>query len=330
MKRYNNLFEQITSFENLFLASQKAQKGKRHKASVSSFNLELERQLLIIQRELQNQTYQPGLYKRFLIFDPKKRLISAAPYRDRIVQHALCNVIEPIFDKTFIYDSYACRKGKGTLKAVDRFTKFCRQNNYVLKCDISKYFDSIDHNILLGLVSRKIKDKLALRLIKLIIDSSNNQEKGIPIGNLTSQFFANIYLNGMDHFIKEQLGCRYYIRYTDDFVVLDNDKRRLHEIKGVIADYLERLKLRLHPVKSRVFPVRQGTDFLGYKIYPDFRLIRKDNVKRFKRRMKGRFKLLRLGLTTIPDITHSIQSWLGFAQHADSYALRRKLFSQLR
>jgi retron-type reverse transcriptase len=326
VKRHTNLFDQIISFENLLLASRKAQKCKRFKPSVSSFNLELEKELLIIQHELKYQTYQPGSYKRFLIFDPKKRLISAAPYRDRVVHHALCNVIEPIFDKTFIYDSYACRKNKGTHKAVDRFTKFCRLNRYVLKCDISKYFDSVDHEILFELIARKIKDRKTLWLIKLIIASLNGQGgKGIPIGNLTSQFFANIYLNGMDHFIKEELKCEYYIRYVDDFVVLDGDKKKLHEIKAAIVDYVVRLKLKLHPAKSTVFPVTQGTDFLGYKIYPTHRLVRKSNVKRFIRRMKKYYEALLRGKIISEKISMSVQSWAAHAAHADSYGLLKKL-----
>jgi retron-type reverse transcriptase len=326
MKRHNNLFERITSFENLLLASRKAQKGKRFKSSVGSFNLEIEKELLQIQYELRNQVYRPGSYKRFFIYDPKKRLISAAPYRDRVVHHALCNIIEPIFDKTFIRDSYACRVGKGTHKAVDRFTKFCRQNRYVLKCDISKYFDSVDHHILFELIARKIKDKNALCLIKLIIDSLNGREgKGIPIGNLTSQFFANIYLNGLDHFIKERLKCGYYIRYVDDFVLLADNKNELHEAKKLISDYLAGLKLNLHPKKSTVSLVSQGTDFLGYKIYPTHRLVKKSNVRRFVRRMKKYRKALFEGKTSLEKISMSIQSWIAHASHADSRHLLTRL-----
>ena len=177
MKTYNHLFEQICSFENLLSAAKKAQKGKRSKQDVAMFNFRLEHELLKLQEELLNGTYQPGEYYEFYIFEPKKRMISAAPYRDRVVHHALCNVIEPIFDKSFIYDTYACRKGKGTHRAVERFTQFCRKNKYVLKCDIKKYFPSIDHEILYELICHKIRDRRTLWLIKLIIDSSNEQER---------------------------------------------------------------------------------------------------------------------------------------------------------
>ena len=223
MKTYNRLFQQMCSFENLLNAAQKAQRGKRFQAEVARFNFHLEKELYHLQAELQTQTYRPGEYREFYIYEPKLRKISAAPYRDRVVHHALCNVIEPIFERTFIFDSYACRKDKGTHKAVDRFTEFSRKNTYVLKCDIRKYFPSIDHEILKTRFRRKIRDAQVLWLLDLIVDSSNPQEyvheyfqgddlltslnrrRGIPIGNLTSQFFANIYLNGFDHFVKEDL-----------------------------------------------------------------------------------------------------------------------------
>ena len=240
MKTYNRLFNRICSFENLLLAARKAQDGKRFQEEVARFNFHLERELYRLQEELQTRIYRPGPYHEFHIYEPKLRKISAAPYRDRVVHHALCNVIEPIFDRTFIFDSYACRKGKGTHKAVNRFTEFCRKSEYVLKCDIKKYFPSIDHGILKTRFRKKIRDADVLWLMDLIVDFSNPQEglldeqdtardrpppygsgdilgtvrdgfslpdeagtvrrRGIPIGNLTSQFYANIYLNGFDHY----------------------------------------------------------------------------------------------------------------------------------
>lgn len=210
MKTYNHLFQRICSYENLLNAARKAQRGKRFQTEVAYFNFHLEKELYRLQEELQTQMYRPGTYHEFYIYEPKLRKISAAPYRDRVVHHALCNVIEPIFDRTFIFDSYACRKGKGTHKAVNRFTDFSRKNSYVLKCDIKKYFPSIDHAILKTLFRRKIRDAQVLWLMDLIVDGSNLQEyvydyfegddllipltrkRGIPIGNLTSQFFAKV------------------------------------------------------------------------------------------------------------------------------------------
>jgi RNA-directed DNA polymerase len=178
MKTWKRLFEKIVSFENLVLAATRARKRKRLKPATATFDLNLENNLLRLQRELQDQIWQPGEYISFEIFEPKRRLISAAPYEDRVVHHALCNIIEPLFERTFIYDSYANRQGKGTHRAVDRLTKFAKQYRYVLKCDIQKYFPSIDHEILYGFLTRKISDKKVRWLLRTIIDSSNPQEPG--------------------------------------------------------------------------------------------------------------------------------------------------------
>ncbi len=347
MKTHNHLFQKICSFENLLSAARKSQRSKRFQTEVAHFNFHLEKELYRLQGELQTQTYCPGTYHEFHIYEPKLRKISAAPYRDRVVHHALCNVIEPIFDRTFIFDSYACRKGKGTHKAVNRFTEFSRKNGYVLKCDIRKYFPSIDHNILKARFRRKIRDAQVLWLMDLIVDSSNPQEYvqayfegddlltslhrrcGIPIGNLTSQFFANIYLNGFDHFVKEALKCRYYIRYVDDFVVLDSDKVRLHQVKAAMTDYLAGLRLKLHPHKCQVFPVSTGTDFLGYQVFPTHRRLRASSVRRARRRLRRLERDYRVGKISWGDVQHSVRSWLGHVQHADTYGLRRAIFSDL-
>jgi RNA-directed DNA polymerase len=348
VKTYNGLYTQIYSFENLWKAADQAQQGKRFQESVARFNLNRERELFKLQDELQSQTYKPGNYHEFTIYEPKKRMISAAPYRDRVIHHALCNIIEPIFERIFIFDSYACRVGKGTHKAVDRFTEFCRKNRYVLKADISKYFPSIDHEILKSLIRRKIRDEKTLWLINLIIDSSNPQEPvsnyftnddlfapierrhGIPIGNLTSQFYANVYLNALDHFIKEQLRCKYYIRYCDDFVVFSEDKDFLHEAREKISEYLISLRLKLHPHKCQVFPIKDGTDFLGYRIFPDYRLIRHDSIIRFRRRMQRLQEDYAKGIISLPHIRQSIQSWIGHVSHANSYGLRKKLLGNIK
>lgn len=325
MKRCGNLFESVCLFENLLLASKKAQKGKRFRPSVSIFNLNLENELLCLQKELQDQTYQIGSYKQFYIYDPKKRLISAAPYRDRVVQHALCNIIEPIFDRIFVYDSYACRKGKGSHEAVERFTEFSRKNDYVLKCDVKSYFASIDHETLWQFILGKIKDKQALWLIRQIIDSTVSP--GIPIGNLASQIFANLYLNELDHYLKEAVKCSCYLRYMDDLVVFGKDKTRLTEVKDLIRLKLAKIKLAMHENKSQIYEIKSGVPFLGYKIWPSHRLVLKQNIKRLKLRMKRYFKLLDKGVINSQRIFASMQSWLGFAGHADSYNLRLQLAS---
>lgn len=349
MKRCGNLFNQIISFENLYLAGRKSRKGKRLKDNVIKFEENIEAELFRLQEELFSKTYSPGIYRESAIYERKPRKISAAPYRDRIVHHALCNIIEPIFEKTFIFDSYACRKGRGTHKAVDRFTEFCRKNKYVLKTDIRKYFPSIDHEILFEKIKRKIKCKDTLWLIKTIIDGSNKQDavinyfegddlfapfvrkKGIPIGNLTSQFFANIYLNDLDHYAKEALGCKYYIRYVDDITVFGNDKKSLWRIKENMEKLLIKDRLKLNALKTYVAPVSVGIDHLGYRVFPAYRLLRKDNSMLFIRKLKRMRQLYEKSLITFEKLNASVQSWLGHAKHADSFGLRRsisRLFSQ--
>ena len=345
MKTFKNLYPQICSFGNLLLAAKKAAKGKRLKENVARYFVDFEKNILRLQRELLTHSYHPGGYRHFTVYESKKRLISAAPFKDRVVHHALCNIIEPLFERSFIFDSYACRKGKGTHRAVERFSHFAKKNQYVFKCDIRKYFPSIDHQILLRMFERKIKDDNTLALINTIIDSIDlidgdtvyfenddffapiERRRGLPIGNQTSQFFANVYLDGFDHFIKEKLHCKYYIRYVDDFVVFGNDKTHLHTIQEQVKHYLSTLRLKIHPHKSQIFPVEQGTDFLGYRIFPSYRLIRKSNVKRFRRKLRRFQKDYASGRMQFIEINQRIQSWVGHAIWADSYNLRRELFS---
>lgn len=282
MRRHKDLFCKIVAFQNLLKAARLAQRGKRFKTNTACFNFSLERELWQLQAELSQKTYRPRKYRHFTIYEPKRRLISAAPYRDRVVHHAIHNILEPIFEPTFIYDSYATRKEKGTHAAIDRFQGFAQQKPYVLKCDIQKYFPNIDHDILMSLIGRKIACKDTLQLINTILESSREFDidgaplpfTGMPMGNLTSQFFANIYLNGMDHYIKEQLQCRRYLRYMDDFVVFHEDKRRLLVVKAAIQGYLRKSGLLLHENKCRVYRTMNGVPFLGMIIFPHHRRLK--------------------------------------------------------
>jgi retron-type reverse transcriptase len=344
VKTYNHIFDRIAAFDNLLMAARKAQQSKRFKPATALFNFNLEKELLRLQRELIEKRYAHGGYHDFTIYDPKMRLISAAPYRDRVVHHALCNVIEPLFDRSFIFDTYACRKGKGTHAAVDRYTVFARKNRYVLKCDIQKYFPSIDQDILLGIIRRKIKCKDTLWLIEQIVRSRADsgvicyfpgddlftpyqRARGLAIGNLTSQFFANLYLDRFDHFVKETLRCRYYIRYVDDFVLFDDSKGRLNQLKAQMIDYLDTLRLRLHPRKCRVYRVDEGIGFLGYRIYPHYRLLKKQNVLHFRRKLKKLQHGYQNGCIGADAVKQSIQSWIAHTGHADTYRLRRRILA---
>ncbi|MBE7385779.1 MAG: RNA-directed DNA polymerase [Leptolyngbya sp. SIO1E4] len=293
MKRYGNFWPDIIDFENLLQAARQAQRGKRYRPNVLAFNYNLDKELLQLQRELQEKTYRPGKYRTFKIEDPKPRLISAAPYRDRVVHHALCNIIVSPLERTFITDTYANRVGYGTHRALRRFVHFARTSRYVLQCDVRKYFPSLDHVILKTMIRRKIKCPDTLWLIDTIIDGSNPQgetieyfpgddllapvqrRRGLPIGNLTSQFFANLYLNGFDHFVKEQLKSRKYLRYVDDFACFADDRSFLVDARSHIEAYLKTLRLRLHPVKSQLFETRFGANFVGFRVLPDLIRVRR-------------------------------------------------------
>lgn len=263
------------------------------------------------------------------------------------MHHALCRIIEPIFDRTFIKDSYACRVGKGTHLAVEEFSRYARRYRFVLKCDIAKYFPSIDHEILVDLLGRKIKDPRVSWLIGVIVDASNEQEfvcrhfdgddlfsplarrRGIPIGNLTSQFFANVYLDGFDHFMKERLRCAAYLRYCDDFVVFGDETRDLWAVKKAMGDYLAGLRLTLHPRKCQVMPTRGGADFLGYRVFPTHRRLRATTAKRAIRRLRAKAWACARGVLSADRWRQSLASWQGYAQHADTYGLRRAVLGGL-
>lgn len=347
MKRYGYLWDDIVDFKNLLAAARQAQKGKRFRDNVLRFNYDLENELIQLQRELRSKTYCPGQYKTFEVKQPKSRLISAAPYRDRVVHHALCNVIMPIFERTFIHDSYANRLGYGTHRALKRFTKFTRSSRYILQCDLRKYFPSIDHAILKTILRRKIKCPDTLWLIDTIIDGSNDQEpvieyfpgddlltpvqrrRGLPIGNLTSQFFANIYLNGFDHFVKEQLNASQYLRYVDDFALFSDDRGFLAEARPAIEAFLATLRLKMHPLKSQLFETRKGPIFVGFRVFQDHIRVKGANLHRARYRLRQLQKRYAAGEISLEQLTQSVQSWAAHLKHADTWRLRQDIFANL-
>jgi len=336
----------MISFENLLKAAEKARRGKRFRPPAARFFFHLERELARLHDELAGKIYRPGPYRTFTIYEGKKRQISAAPFRDRVVHHALTGVLEPIFERSFVHDSYACRRGKGTHAAVDRCQAFAHRFRYVLKADVRKFFPSIDHAILKRLVARKVKDPHVLWLVDRIIDHSNPQDpvlmwfpgddlftpterrRGLPLGNQTSQFFANVYLDSLDHFVTDRLGLS-YVRYVDDFLVFADDKRRLHEVRDQVEDYLGSLRLQIHRDKSVVFPCTQGIRYLGYRVFPSHRLLAQENVRRFRRRLRGMQRAFAAGRIGFDAIRPRIMSWLGHARHADTYRLRTDLFRRM-
>lgn len=345
MKRIGNLWDRIIAFDNLLLAYKKARKGKRSREEVARFGLNLEQELFRLQDALLAKSYLPGAYRIFTLYERKPRQISAAPFPDRVVHHALMNVVEPLLDRRFIFDSYACRQGKGVHQAVQRYQNWANRYAYALKLDIQRYFPSIDHAILKQQIAHHIKDPHVLWLFDVILDHSpafptqpwvyfsgddlftpQERRTGIPIGNLTSQFLANLYLDGFDHFVKEQLRAKAYMRYVDDFVLLSNSKPKLHDWRQAIEQKLQELRLRIHPRKANIFSVQQGVDILGYRVFPSHRLLRNDNGHRFARRLRTFAAAYRGGDMEWEDFNPSVQSWIGHARQADTLGLRQRIF----
>ena len=350
MKSYKRLFDKAASFQNLSRAYRKARRGKRDKPEVIAFDLRQEEEIIALEGELRDGTYRPGGYRSFYIYEPKKRLISAAPFRDRVVHHAICNVVEPLFEKRFIFDSYSCRLGKGTHKALDRFTYYARRYPFVLKADIVQYFPSIDHEVLLHMLGRTLADKRLMKLVRLIVDSGKDvlrdeyemkyfpgddlfaklRPRGLPIGNLTSQFLANVYLDRLDHFVKEDLCVRGYLRYCDDFVIFGDSREELVETRATIVGYLRSLRLRLHERKSVVYRTRAGVPFLGFLVYPDHRRLLRRSVTRARRRFRCLTDAYTAGEASVEDVRTRVMAWLGHVKHGDTWGLRKRLLNATR
>jgi retron-type reverse transcriptase len=333
MKTFKHLFAKIVTFENLLIAAKEAAKGKQEKSNVMQFFAKLEDNLYRLQYELETQCYRPGNYSTFNIYEPKPRMISAAPFRDRVVHHALMNVIGPLLERSFIFDSYANRPGKGTHRAIRRYQQFLKQYEFVLKCDIKSYFPSIDHETLKSLIRKRIGCHKTLWLIDTIIDNSNPQKPkwdyfpgdtlftpverrvGLPIGNLTSQFFANYYLNPFDHFIKETLRCKAYVRYVDDFVLFHDSKSQLWDWKEQVVVFLQDYRLKLQAKRCHVYPARVGNRFLGQVVFRTHRRLASANVRTFKKRMRNWQK------HPPANLQQRIAGWVGHAKQANTFSL---------
>ena len=345
MKTYKNIYPRIYQYSNLYEAWRKAARGKRRVPEVADFEFFLLENLLKLEEELQTEQYRPGGYRHFYINVPKHRRISAAPFKDRVVHHALVQQIEPIFDARFIHRSYACRLGKGTHAAIDQCQQFSRRHRYILQCDIEQFFPAIDHAILKQILFKYIADEKTRRLISLIIDSgagvlraeydmkffpgddllAADRPRGLPIGNLTSQFWANCYLNELDQFVKRTLKCRAYLRYVDDFLLFSDSKRELWRWKKAITEFLPGLRLTLHRRSSTVYPVNNGIPFLGFVIYPTHRLLKRRNGIAFARRFQRQLGQLARGEISVETMKASVNGWLAHVAHGDTWGLRRAL-----
>lgn len=324
----SHIYEYIISWENLLASWQEFLPGKRNKKDVIDFSLRLSDNLLTLQKLLSAKSYKPDGYFAFKINDPKPRDIHKASVRDRLVHHAVYRVLYPYFDRKFIYDSYSCRLGKGTHKALNRFQNFGRKislNNtrtvWILKGDIRKFFASINHKILKNILLKYIADKDVFWLLEQIIDSFNTPgriSRGLPLGNLTSQLLVNIYLNEFDHFIKRRLKIKYYIRYADDFVIFHENRLYLETILPQISEFLEyELKLELHPDKLFIRTLNSGLDFLGWVNFPDYKVLRRATKKRMFRKLKrNNYK------------EESFNSYLGMMSHGNAVKVKRELLAK--
>jgi len=320
-------FEDIISIENLLLAWQEFLKGKKNKKDVQKFQFYLMDNILSLHRDLINGNYKHGGYEEFKINDPKPRIIHKASVRDRLLHHAVYRILYPFFEDTFISDSFSCRNRKGTHKAINRFREFnyiVSKNNtktcWVLKCDIKKFFHSINQQILLDILQEYISDRDILNILSDILSSFNygNQSVGLPLGNLTSQLFSNVYMNKFDQFIKHKLKIKHYIRYADDFVILSEDKQYLENIIFPIKEFLgHELKLTLHPDKIFIKTLSSGVDFLGWVNFPDYRVIRNKTKNRILKRLKENSSL------------EILNSYLGLLKHGNTEKIKNKIFDLL-
>lgn len=342
------MYTQLCSWDNLLLAYYRASAGKRGHANVAAFEHRLEDNLFALQNELIEQTYQPGGYDSFYIHEPKRRLISAAPFRDRVVHHALCNLIEPIFERSFIFDSYANRRGKGTHRALDRIQGFARQYKFVLQCDVRQYFPSVDHAILRATLARKIADPQVMWLIDHILASgvgvlseaydmvyfpdddlfAVNRPRGLPIGNLTSQLWANVYLNPFDHFVKRELQCPAYARYVDDSALFADDKATLWNWKAAVNERLAHFRLTIHP-GAQPRPVSEGIPFLGFVVFPDRRRLKRRKGIHFQRKLRALAAAYADHSVTLDEVTASVLGWINHVRYGNTIGLRKAVLGSV-
>jgi retron-type reverse transcriptase len=348
MKPLRGLWEQIANFENLYGAYRSAAKGRRFRGEVLAFSDCLEDNLFELRDDLQHGTYRVGRYREFYVFEPKKRLVMALPFRDRVAQWAIYRVMNPILSKRYIEDSFACVNGRGIHSASKRLKDFAelveRENEgkgYYLKLDISKYFYRVNHDALMGILRRRFGDKELLDLLEMIIraelpfglppgvnpgETERINGVGMPIGNLTSQMFANLYLNELDQYIKRELRIHCYVRYMDDMVIIANDKAALHEYKRLIEAFLnEKLKLGLND-KTVIRPLSLGIDFCGYKVWSTHVKLRKPAALKMKHRLKKMQKDYTEGTVTLDDVKQTLASYHGMLINCDSYRLVREVF----
>jgi len=329
-------FEDIISLENLLEAWKEFIVGKKGKKDIQFFSMRLMDNIFSLHNDLINHTYTHGGYQAFKINDPKPRDIHKASVRDRLLHHAIYRILYPFFDRTFIADSYSCRDDKGTHKAINKFRSYFQkvsQNNtktcWVLKCDIRKFFANIDHEVLIGILKEYISDENIIKLLENVIESftaRKGKRVGLPLGNLTSQLFVNIYMNRFDQFMKHKLRVKHYIRYADDFVILSENKRKLENIVDPISKFLhDRLRLDLHPDKVSITTVSSGVDFLGMVSFTDYRILRTKTKRRILKKISLKHKMWQEELITEDSFRQGLQSYRGILKHCNGFGVLKKI-----
>ncbi len=329
-----SFFHNIISLPNLLQAWKEFKKCKTRKTDVAEFEFNLESNLFSLYQELINKTYKPAKYEAFFVYDPKRRHIHKAIVKDRVLHQAIFRILYPIFDKHFIFDSYSSRVGKGTHKGSKRLFIFLRKASknwkqpvFALKCDIRKFFDSIDHNILFKLIKKKISDADTLWLIGKVLKSfEKTKNAGLPLGNVTSQLFSNIYLNELDQFIKHKLKVKYYLRYADDFILISENKNLLRFYQKEIESFLrQNLKIELHPNKVFIRKLKQGIDFVGYVILPNAIVLRTKTKKRIFKKLKKAQKEFFAGKINKDEFQQIKASYMGMLKHCKSNEIKREI-----
>lgn len=329
-KTIKNVFDEKLTFIKLIEAHQRASLNKRNHKDVILFEMDLETNIANLLRKIKNGTYHVGKYHEFIIREPKERLIKALPYIDRVVhQWYVEEFIKPYMLPRFISKSFACIEGRGAHLAVDYLQKYMRimkrnyGSYYILKCDIKKYFYSIDRDVLFNILKRYIGDEKLLEFTKLLL-FEDDIKIGIPIGNYTSQYFANIYLNTLDHFVKEKLCIKYYLRYMDDFIILCKTKEEAKETKQVLEEFINEVLHLEFNKKTNYYPSNMGVDFCGYKVYETHRLIRKRSKDKMRRRIRKWNKDFRANCLDIKEVEQSWNAWLGHISHANTFNLQNR------
>jgi RNA-directed DNA polymerase len=332
LRRIGHLFEQIVEFGSLCDAARRAARGLRGRRSVAAFMVDLEPEVLALQRELVAGSYRPRPFRTFVITDPKPRTISAAAFRDRLVHHAVCAAMEPVFERYAIHDSYACRRGKGNHAAVRRVQALSRRMPWYGKLDVRHFFENVDLEVLMDMLRRRFKDRRALDLVQVVLDAGARVPgKGLPIGNLTSQHFANLYLGHMDHIALEELRIRGWVRYMDDVILFGSDREIVGRHQVEVERYLAtRLRLVIRAEATIIAPVHVGIPFLGFRIWPRQVRLDRSRARRFRERFRALERGFDRGAIDEDSRVRAACSLVGWAEQADSLGLRRSFFARRR